>query len=96
MKKMKIMQINFKYEIPYQQLMEGFKNAAPAYAAVPRLGLMETLAFRQGKRHSCRNILFHLNSELYKKLISYPSFETVDVQIFDVIEDLSKQTRAPP
>lgn len=98
---MKVMQINFKYTIPYDQLLKAFDDAAPAFAAVP--GLTWKLWLSNKEKSMVAGIYYfknnadldkHLASDLHKSLATNPAIADLDVKIFDVM-DVSKKTRAP-
>ena len=101
MKKMKIMQVNFKYVITYDELMKAFDDAAPAFAAVP--GLVWKLWLSDKEKSMAAGIYYfkdnvdldkHLASDLHKSLFTHPAIEDLDVKIFDVM-DVSNKTNAP-
>jgi hypothetical protein len=99
---LKILQINITPNVPLSQLMEPFNQVAPVFAAVP--GLVWKIWSANEETGIAAGIYYfkdqtsldtHLGSDLHKGLFANPAFEKIEVKTFDVLEELSKVTRAP-
>ena len=99
----KILQVNFKYNMPADALMKAFMELAKPFADVK--GLEWKIWAHDGSKKMVGGFyLFKdqasidglLKSKLVSEnLLKNPAFSDIDVKVFDVLPEPSKITRAP-
>lgn len=98
----KLLEVTAKYNAPEAQLAKAFLELAPKFAAVKGLE-WKVWKINQEKK-SCGGVyLFmdeatvkaYLDSELFAGVKKHPALSDVRAEVFDVLPEHSKITRAP-
>jgi len=98
----KILQVNFKYNISFDELLKIFKDAAPLF--VNMKGLEWKIWMHDAEKNMCGGIYLFTDMESLQACLSQlgPIFEklgsalsNIDTKVFDILPELSKLTRAP-
>lgn len=98
----KILQINYKFSGSWQQVQQEFLPDAPAIAEVPglrwKIWLVDEARSAGGGIHlfdGDASVQAYLEGPVVAGLQSEPGISEIDVQVFDVAEELSAATRGP-
>ena len=96
------MYMNLKPKVPKEQLMAGFREAAPVFAKLD--GLVWKIWLENEEEGILGGVYYFKDqasldkyqaSDMYKSGFEHPAFDVVTVKTFDIIEEFSKVTRAP-
>ncbi len=97
---MKLMQLILKSKVPRADVMAAFEQAAPAFAAIK--GLTWKIWLENEEDGTISGLYYFKDGadlEAYKASDMYkqvpPIFEVLSSTTYDILEDLSKVTRAP-
>ena len=98
----KILQINFKFNVPQDQYEEAALPLAEPIAAVPglvwKVWLLNEEDCASGGIYLFRDapaLEAYLNSEIVAGIASHPAFSDFSVKQFDIMAEPSAVTRAP-
>ncbi len=98
---MKILELHLNLKVPISDLVEPFKELAPAFAQIKGLKWKIWYANDEGTMaggyylfEDEASLDAHLNSELHKNVLESPSW-SVDQKVFNVLTDFTKITRGP-
>ncbi len=95
----KLLQVNFSFDIPADQLVQAVAPAAESYAAVP--GLLWKLWIINEEKGEAGGLYFFENEAALQTFLESPLAPRLEksreksVKQFNIIEDLSKITRGP-
>ena len=99
---MKLMQLVLKPKVPRAEIMGAFEQVAPAFAAIE--GLVWKV-WMENKENGHISGLYYFRdpaaleayqaTDMYKSGFNHPLFEVVSSNTYDILEGLSKVTRAP-
>ena len=98
----KILQINFKFNVPRAQYEQAVAQLAEPVAAVPGV-LWKVWIMNEAENEAGGITLFanedtlqdYLDGEIVAGIVSHPALSDFSVKTFDVLHDLSMITRAP-
>jgi hypothetical protein len=98
----KILQINFKFTQSANEYVELCAPFADPIAAVPGL-IWKVWLLNEQSREAGGIYLFrdeasvngYLNGEIVSGVKKQPTLKEISAKVFDVVEDLTKQTRGP-
>ena len=98
----KILQINFKYNISFDELNKAFKDASPVF--VKMKGLEWKIWIHDAEKKMSGGIHLFTDMKSLEAGLSVmdktlekmgPAISNRETKVFDVLTELSKQTRAP-
>jgi len=96
---MKLMQLILKSKVPRADAMAAFEQAAPVFAAINGLTWKVWLENKDGTISGLYYFKDGADLEAYKETDMYkqvpPIFEVISSETYDILEELSKVTRAP-